>query len=145
LEGSDPSLGVVLTGSHCDAIPLAGGQLQYIIVEIIPLAGGQLQYIIVEIIPLAGGQLQYIIVEIQHKMQVSCRDTLGNYKAVLPVAPHAGMYDGTLGVIGAIEALAVLQKAVSGGSVMGVMHCRDHQPCRRQRVHACQDVWIAIS
>lgn len=46
-EGSDPSLGSVLTGSHCDAIPLAG------------------------------------------------------------------MYDGTLGVIGAIEALAALKRAVS--------------------------------
>ncbi|PNH09430.1 N-carbamoyl-L-amino acid hydrolase [Tetrabaena socialis] len=45
LEGSEPSAGVVLTGSHCDAIPLAG------------------------------------------------------------------MYDGTLGVIGAIEALAALQQA----------------------------------
>jgi hypothetical protein len=29
LEGSDPSLGVVLTGSHCDAIPLAGGGVKY--------------------------------------------------------------------------------------------------------------------
>jgi len=48
-EGSDPSLGSILTGSHCDAIPLAG------------------------------------------------------------------MYDGTLGVIGAIEALAALKQAVSGG------------------------------
>jgi ureidoglycolate amidohydrolase len=46
-EGSDLSLGVVLTGSHCDAIPLAG------------------------------------------------------------------MYDGTLGVIGAIEAMAALKRAVS--------------------------------
>ncbi|KAG2439474.1 hypothetical protein HXX76_004828 [Chlamydomonas incerta] len=45
LEGSTPAAGVVLTGSHCDAIPLAG------------------------------------------------------------------MYDGTLGVIGAIEALAALQRA----------------------------------
>jgi hypothetical protein len=48
-EGSDPSLGSVLTGSHCDAIPLAG------------------------------------------------------------------MYDGTLGVIGAIEALATLRRAVRAG------------------------------
>ena len=46
-EGSDAKLGSVLTGSHCDAIPLAG------------------------------------------------------------------MYDGTLGVIGAIEALAALKRAVS--------------------------------
>jgi ureidoglycolate amidohydrolase len=45
-QGSDPALGSVLTGSHCDAIPLAG------------------------------------------------------------------MYDGTLGVIGAIEALAALKRAV---------------------------------
>jgi ureidoglycolate amidohydrolase len=45
-EGSDASLGAVLTGSHCDAIPLAG------------------------------------------------------------------MYDGTLGVVGAIEALAALKRAV---------------------------------
>lgn len=46
-EGSDPAAGSVLTGSHCDAIPLAG------------------------------------------------------------------MYDGTLGVVGAIEALAALKRAVS--------------------------------
>ncbi len=46
-EGSDPSLGAVLTGSHCDAIPLAG------------------------------------------------------------------MYDGTLGVLGPIEALSALKRAVS--------------------------------
>jgi hypothetical protein len=46
-QGSEPALGSVLTGSHCDAIPLAG------------------------------------------------------------------MYDGTLGVIGAIEALAALKRAVS--------------------------------
>jgi ureidoglycolate amidohydrolase len=45
--GSEPDLGMVLTGSHCDAIPLAGA------------------------------------------------------------------YDGTLGVVGAIEALAALKRAVS--------------------------------
>lgn len=52
-QGSDASLGSVLAGSHCDAIPLAG------------------------------------------------------------------MYDGTLGVIGAIEALAALKRAVSSSKHMG--------------------------
>ncbi|KAF8068205.1 hypothetical protein HT031_001891 [Scenedesmus sp. PABB004] len=76
-EGSDPSLGSVLTGSHCDAIPLAG------------------------------------------------------------------MYDGTLGVIGAVEALAALRRAVRrstrGTAAAGrAARPRARGPCSRPAAADCR-------
>ncbi len=79
-EGTDPTAGSVLTGSHCDAIPLAG-EILFGSPTTSTLPGPDLSPILLPLLPSAR-----------------------------PVSE--GMYDGTLGVIGGIEARGALKAAV---------------------------------
>lgn len=101
--GTEPKQGSVATGSHCDAIPLSG-DLSSIITE---------SYV-------QSGWIPWIFGCSLHSHLLFAFEVTTLYVASLP--RHAGKYDGVLGVLGAIQAVAALRQTVRPPAAV-VIHC----------------------